>query len=111
LEGAAALWGHQLRRGFAALLAASLPEPVPALIGEDLATFKAHDTAWLAEDAGDEHNALVDTDALAPRMEHTPASACARSSDPLRWPTSALRPNPLNPRGQLHPADVGQLAD
>jgi ParB/RepB/Spo0J family partition protein len=44
-------------------------------------------------------------------MDRTPASACARSSDPLRWPTAALRPNPLNARGQLNPADVEQLAD
>jgi ParB/RepB/Spo0J family partition protein len=111
LEGAAALWGHQLRRGFAALLAASLPEPVPALIGEDLATFNAQDAAWLAQDTRLEHNARVDVDVIALRMEHTPASAYARSSDPLCWPTSALRPNPLNPRGQLTPADIGQLAE
>jgi ParB/RepB/Spo0J family partition protein len=111
LEEAEALWGHQLRRGFVALLAASLPEPVPALIGEDLATFKALDDAWLARDKGEQRNTPLDTDALAPRLEHTPAGAGARSSDPLRWPTAALRPNPLNPRGQLNPANVEQLAD
>jgi hypothetical protein len=79
-----------------------LPEPVPALIGEDLATFKAHDAAWLAQDTRQEH-APVDIDVIAPRMEGTTATASARSSDPLRWPTAALRPNPLNPRGQLFP--------
>src|SRR5436305_7230778 len=34
LEGRDAAWARQLRRWFSALLAASLPEPVPALIGE-----------------------------------------------------------------------------
>ena len=48
LESADASWAHQLRRGFSALLAASLPEPVPALIGEDLDTFRAADARWLA---------------------------------------------------------------
>src|SRR5258708_18581803 len=49
LEGEDARWVQQLRRGFSALLAASLPEPVPALIGEDLGTFRAVDAAWCAE--------------------------------------------------------------
>ena len=49
LEGERAPWVQQLRRGFSALLAASLPDPLPALIGEDLATFHAVDAAWCAE--------------------------------------------------------------
>ncbi len=52
LEGEQAPWARQLRRGFSALLAASLPEPLPALIGEDLATFHAIDEAWCAEHTG-----------------------------------------------------------
>jgi ParB family chromosome partitioning protein len=112
LEGAGALWGHQLRRGFAALLAASLPDPVPALIGEDLTTFQAQDAAWLVQDAGDEHHSPADTDALTPQIERNPSNTRTnRSTDPLRWPTAALRPNPLNPRGQLDPTDIEQLAD
>jgi ParB family chromosome partitioning protein len=112
LEGAGALWGHQLRRGFAALLAATLPDPVPALIGENLGTFQAHDAAWLVQEGGEEHNSPVDTDALTPQIERNPSNTCSNwSTDPLRWPIAALRPNPLNPRGQLDPTDIEQLAD
>lgn len=49
LEGEHTSWVQQLRRGFSALLAASLPAPLPVLIGEDLATFEAADAAWCAE--------------------------------------------------------------
>jgi hypothetical protein len=53
LEGEHAPWVRQLRRGFSVLLAASLPEPLPALIGEDFTTFHAVDVAWCAEHAPD----------------------------------------------------------
>jgi ParB family chromosome partitioning protein len=100
LEGDHAPWAHQLRRGFSALLAASLPEPVPALLGEDLATFRHVDDAWLARQASGE------SDTGAPR----PPAAANDATGALRWPTANLRPNPLNPRRQLDPADVDQLA-
>jgi ParB family chromosome partitioning protein len=99
LESGDASWAHQLRRGFSALLAASLPEPVPALVGEDLATFRGVDQTWLARHARGEPD--------------SPLSESGLSSDAagaVRWPTASLRPNPLNPRGRLDPADVDQLA-
>src|SRR5437879_8158917 len=32
-----------------------------------------------------------------------------RANGPARWPTSRLRPHPLNPRGELNSADVAKL--
>jgi hypothetical protein len=98
LEGAGALWGHQLRRGFAALLAASLPDPVPALIGEDLSTFQAHDAAWLDQNAGEERNSPVDTAALAPQNERTPADTCTSLVEQLEIQlTENLQRSELSP--------------
>src|SRR6266542_3548109 len=100
LESSDASWAHQLRRGFSALLAASLPEPVPALVGEDLATFRSVDDAWLArQPSGDSDLGTAD-----------PVAAVGDGTDALRWPTESLRANPLNPRGRLDPADIDQLA-
>jgi len=112
LEGDDAPWAHRLRRGFAALLAASLPEPVPALIGEDLETFRAHDTAWLEQhplDPADEAASVP----RAPLVVAEPSNIGSQpnaTTDLVRWPTAHLRPHPLNPRGELDPADVDELA-
>jgi ParB/RepB/Spo0J family partition protein len=73
-----------------------MPEPVPALVGEDLATFRSIDQAWLARQATVESDSRV--------------SESGRVSNALRWPTASLRPNPLNPRVRLEPNDVDQLA-
>src|SRR6266542_4427698 len=100
LEGGDASWARQLRRGFSALLAASLPEPVPALVGEDLATFRSVDDTWLA------HHALGESESSA----FGPAGALGDATGALRWPTTSLRPNPLNPRRRLDTADIDQLA-
>src|SRR6266542_1869228 len=100
LEGGDASWARQLRRGFSALLAASLPEPVPALVGEDLATFRSVDDTWLA------HQALGESESSA----SGPAGALGDATGALRWPTTSLRPNPLNPRRRLDTADIDQLA-
>jgi ParB/RepB/Spo0J family partition protein len=99
LEAADASWAHQLQRGFCALLAASLPEPVPALVGEDLAAFRSADQAWLARLTAGESDTRVSESGHA-----------GDATGALRWPTASLRPNPLNPRGRLDPADVDQLA-
>jgi ParB family chromosome partitioning protein len=98
LERGTASWAHQLRRGFSALLAASLPEPVVALIGEDLVAFQQADRAWLARPKS---------------ADFVSASANPVDSDAgmLRWPTERLRPNPLNPRRNLGSADIDQLAE
>src|SRR6266508_4489742 len=110
LEGPDAPWSHHVRRGFAALLAASLPEPVPGLIGEDLVVFRRHDDAWLAQDATEDgavqarpNVAIQDVQVGPPDPERFPPNA------PARWPTSKLRPHPLNPRGALTAADVAEL--
>jgi ParB family chromosome partitioning protein len=100
LERGDGSWDHQLRRGFSALLAASLPEPVVALIGEDLDTFHRADQAWLVG------HSPADPDAAA-----EPARPIEDAAGAVRWPTAGLRPNPLNPRRQLDPADIDQLAD
>lgn len=110
LEGPDSPWSHQLRHGFAALLAAGLPNPVPAFIGEDLAVFRRHDDAWLAKDAT-EHGAVQarpnvairDVEVEPPDLEGCPPNALAR------WPISRLRPHPLNPRGELNASDVADL--
>jgi ParB family transcriptional regulator, chromosome partitioning protein len=104
LEAADAPWTHQLRRGFSALLAASLPEPVSALVGEDLATFRRVDQAWLARQSLDCPDGAPSGQTSA--LDET----CSDPSEAARWPTARLRPNPLNPRGRLDPADVDQLA-
>src|SRR5712691_8814211 len=97
LEGADASWARQLRRGFSALLAASLPEPVPALVGEDLAMFRAADQIWLTR------HSLSPSDSAC-------LSAPGDPTEAARWPTASLRPNPLNPRSRLDPADLDELA-
>ena len=110
LEGSSAPWGHQLRRGFAALLAASLPEPVPALIGEDPAVFRMHDDAWLAQNAVGDGAAQAQADLSIHDLEVGPPDPeRCRANGPARWPTSRLRPHPLNPRGELNAADVAEL--
>jgi hypothetical protein len=93
LESGDASWAHHLRRGFSALLAASLAEPVPALVGEDLATFRRVDQAWLARQERGESDAHLSEPGLS-----------NDASGALRRPTASLRPNPLNPRGRLDPA-------
>jgi len=96
LEGAHASWARQLRRGFSALLAASLTEPVPALVGEDLATFRAVDKAWLARQ---------------PLSQSSSGSqVIVDRTEAARWPTASLRPNPLNPRTRLDPDSIDALA-
>ena len=111
LEGEEALWAHRLRRGFAALLAASLPEPVPLLIGEDLATFHAHDAAWLAQDDPAHDGAARDSShPSTPEPPSAPGGVQYSSpAEPVRWPIARLRPHPLNPRGELSAADVDDL--
>ena len=32
-------------------------------------------------------------------------------SEPVRWPTTSLRPHPLNPPGELDPSEVEELTD
>ena len=111
LEGATASWAHRLRRGFAAMLAASLSEPVPALIGEDLAVFRAHDAAWLAQDTAQDGAPQVPGNPRAPAVTLAPPNPeCSRPIEAVRWPTASLRPNPLNPRSRLDPADIDELA-
>ncbi|MDQ6673465.1 MAG: ParB/RepB/Spo0J family partition protein [Chloroflexota bacterium] len=97
LESADASWAHQLRRGFSSLLAASLPEPVPALIGEDIDTFRAADARWLAHQSE------------SPCSEEAPMASCEIPLETTRWPLRKLRPNPLNPRGTLDPAGIDDL--
>src|SRR5207253_2334398 len=102
LEGSTALWSHQLRRGFVALLAAQLPEPVPALIGEDLLVFRGHDDAWLAQDAAGDSAVQARADVASQEVEiERPDTERYRPGQLARWPTSSLRPHPLNPRGAL----------
>ncbi len=114
LEGADASWARQLRRGFSALLAASLPEPVPALVGEDLATFRTADDAWLARQSLSQSNqpdqALSTADLVAAEPTGPLTSTCSSPGEAPRWPTASLRPNPLNPRSQLDPSDIDELA-
>ena len=107
LEGPSAPWSHRLRRGFTALLAASLPEPIPALIGEDAGTFHAVDAAWRAQHAGRDNAVYLRADRLAP----SDSGAAPRvAADARLWPTAWLQPNPLQPRGQLDAAGVQELA-
>jgi ParB family chromosome partitioning protein len=103
LESASASWAHQLRRGFSALLAASLPEPVPALIGEDLARFCATDARWLAQHPISSSSADITCEPIADDCQMIPLEA-------THWPAAKLRPSPLNPRGQLDPAGIDELA-
>jgi ParB/RepB/Spo0J family partition protein len=110
LEGSSAPWGHQLRRGFAALLAASLPEPVPALIGEDLVVFRRRDDAWLTQDTARNGAVQPPADVTIQEVEVGPPDPERfHPNEPARWPTSSLRPHPLNPRGALTAADVAEL--
>jgi ParB family chromosome partitioning protein len=101
LERGNASWAHQLRRGFSALLAASLPEPVAALIGEDLVTFQQANQAWLARPTSGDRGSLLPVS----------VSPVGRNDGTLRWPTERLRPNRLNPRRKLISADIDQLAE
>jgi ParB family transcriptional regulator, chromosome partitioning protein len=101
LEAPDASWAHQLRRGFSALLAASLPEPVPALIGEHLAAFRRIDDTWLAR-----HSAS--SSACEPRAEDHQTGQIPLEA--THWPAALLRPNPLNPRGTLDPAGIAEMA-
>ena len=105
LESTDASWEHQLRRGFSALLAASLPEPVPALIGEDLATFRAADIRWLAH-----QSAPASSEAALSESRAGPVASCKIPLETTRWPLEQLRPNPLNPRRELDPAGIDELA-
>ena len=105
LEGADAPWAHQLRRGFSALLAASLPEPVPALIGEDLDTFRAADARWLAHQSESSYIDDASSESLA-----APGLSREIPLEATRWPLRNLRPNPLNPRGELDPTGIDELA-
>lgn len=117
LEGERAPWARQLRRGFAALLAASLPEPVPALIGEDLATFSAVDAAWLAENpkssdgahmlSHSEQDAVLDTNS---RVERESTSSRFAPTETVMRPIAQLHPNPLHPRASLDPKRIHELA-
>src|SRR6266542_1631654 len=92
LEGERARWARQLRRGFSALLAASLPEPLPALIGEDLATFHAVDEAWCAEHMRDRQADLATDGSKAPPPVDLPpvdpsgAARCYASLETAMWP-------------------------
>ena len=105
LESADASWAHQLRRGFSALLAASLPEPVPALIGEDLDTFRAADARWLAHQSESSYSDDTSSESLA-----APRASREIPLEATRWPLRNLRPNPLNPRGELDPTGIDELA-
>jgi ParB family chromosome partitioning protein len=104
LERADAPWAHRLRRGFAALLAASLPEPIPALLGEDLATFQSTDAEWLAT-----HPLVEDAGAVPPGYDR-PAPGRYAPTETVLWPTATLRPNPLHPRASLDPPRIEELA-
>src|SRR5712692_683680 len=104
LEGTDTSWVRQLRRGFSALLAASLPEPVPALVGEDVAMFRSADEAWLARQS------LGRSDAAPSEQTNLLGDTCSSRGEAARWPTASLRPNPLNPRSRLDPADIDELA-
>lgn len=105
LEGSDASWAHQLRRGFSALLAAGLPEPVPALIGEDLDTFRAADARWLGQ-----HSTSLFGEGVGCAPVAVPHDDFQIPLETTRWPTTRLRPSPLNPRGELDPASIEDLA-
>jgi len=117
LEGEHAPWVQQLRRGFSALLAASLPEPLPALIGEDLASFHALDAAWRAEHIRDgdvragvdrsELDARADLSILDQSLNGAP---CYARIETAMWPIVRLSPNPLHPRTSLDPGRIQELA-
>src|SRR6266545_2491472 len=87
---------HQLRRGFSALLAANLPEPVPALIGENLDSFRGADARWLAHESASSCSEAASSESLA-----APAASPEIPLEATRWPLRYLRPNPLNPRVEL----------
>jgi hypothetical protein len=117
LEGEHAPWVQQLRRGFSALLAASLPEPLPALIGEDLASFHDVDAAWCAEHTRDaEVVAAVDRPELEARADLSlidqsrNAAPCYARIETAMWPIARLLPNPLHPRTSLDPGRIQELA-
>ncbi|HEY1297020.1 MAG TPA: ParB/RepB/Spo0J family partition protein [Chloroflexota bacterium] len=117
LEGEHAPWVQQLRRGFSALLAASLPDPVPALIGEDLATFHSVDDAWCAEHSRDEWvDAEMDASELRSPvdltpLEHSPDTARRYARvETVMWPVARLVPNPLHPRTSLDLGRIQELA-
>jgi ParB family chromosome partitioning protein len=117
LEGEQAPWVRQLRRGFSALLAASLPEPLPALIGEDLASFHAVDAAWCAryiqdgqEDVATDASELrpaVDVSLLDPRPD---IASRYPKVETVMWPIARLVANPLHPRTSLESGRIQELA-
>lgn len=107
LEGESAPWSHRLRRGFTALLAANVAEPIATLIGEDVATFTMFDAAWLKRQPAGNAGGSVRTDHLT----RSDSGAVRPSSAKMTmWPVERLRPNPLQPRGELEQAGVRELA-
>ncbi len=110
LEGRDAPWACQLRRGFAALLAASVPEPVPALIGEDLAAFRAADTVWLARHPASADGTAASGTVLTESQRTGPSAPQYADTVSQTWPVATLRPNPLQPRRTLDPTGIDDLA-
>jgi ParB/RepB/Spo0J family partition protein len=117
LEGEHAPWSQQLRRGFSALLAASLPEPLPALVGENLASFHAVDAAWCAEHTREgDVDATVDRSELEARTDLSVfdqsrnTAPCYARIETAMWPIARLLPNPLHPRTSLDPGRIQELA-
>jgi ParB/RepB/Spo0J family partition protein len=105
LEGADAPWARQVRRGFSALLAAGLPEPVPALIGEDLAAFRNADAGWRAQRSGSASH-----DDIPESCDWSDGTRPTIPLEATRWPLRELRPNPMNPRGGFDPIGIDELA-
>ena len=92
---------------------AHAPEPGPALIGEDLAAFRAADADWRAQHTcgnGGAHPQPPAPQASEETMS-TVLDAPRHAATATRlWPTADLRPNPLNPRGEPDPAGLEELA-
>src|SRR5439155_12028483 len=82
----------------------------PALIGEDLAVFRRRDDAWLALDRAADSAFQAQAEVTVQDVQVEPHDAERYPPNvQARWPTSRLRPHPLNPRGELNPADVAEL--
>jgi len=77
------------------------------LIGEDLATFRGSDDRWL-----EQHSTWSSTDNVTHELTTASDSVdnCPIPLDTTRWPAAKLRPNPLNPRGELDPTGIDELA-